>query len=51
MPHTNPFFSNTTGYTGEVNLLDDLCREQIKMFGVDLLYMPRKMLNLDKIFT
>jgi len=49
MPHTNPFFSNTTGYTGEINLLDDLCREQIKMFGVDLLYMPRKMLNLDKI--
>ena len=48
-PFTNPFFSNTTGYTGEVNLLDDLCREQIKMFGVDLLYMPRKMLNLDKI--
>ena len=37
MPHTNSFFSNTTGYTGEINLLDDLCREQIKMFGVDLL--------------
>ena len=48
-PHTNSFFSNTTGYTGEINLLDDLCREQIKMFGVDVLYMPRLMLNLDKI--
>ena len=49
MPHTNPFFSNTTGYSGETLLLDDLCREQIKMFGVDILYMPRRMLNLDKL--
>ena len=49
MPYTNPFFSNTTGVTGEITLLDDLCREQIKMFGVDLLYMPRKMLNLDRL--
>ena len=49
MPHTSSFFSNTTGYSGEVNLLDDLVREQIKLFGVDLLYMPRKMLNLDKL--
>ncbi len=49
MPHTSPFFTNTTGYTGEINLLDDLCREQIKMFGVDLLYMPRRMLNLDTL--
>ena len=48
-PTTNPFFSNTTGYSGETLLLDDLCREQIKMFGVDLLYMPRRMLNLDKL--
>ena len=48
-PFTSPFFSNTTGYTGEINLLDDLVREQIKLFGVDLLYMPRKMLNLDKL--
>jgi len=48
-PHTSSFFSNTTGYSGEVNLLDDLVREQIKLFGVDLLYMPRKMLNLDKL--
>jgi len=49
VPHTSSFFSNTTGYSGEVNLLDDLVREQIKLFGVDLLYMPRKMLNLDKL--
>ena len=49
MPYTSPFFSNTTGYTGEINLVDDLVREQIKLFGVDLLYMPRKMLNLDRL--
>ena len=48
-PYTSPFFSNTTGYSTEVSLLDDLCREQIKMFGVDVLYMPRRMLNLDKL--
>ena len=49
MPYTNPFFSSTTGYTGEVALFDDLVREQIKMYGIDLLYMPRKMLNLDRL--
>ena len=49
MPYTNPFFSNTTGYSGEVDLLDDLTREQISIYGMDILYMPRKMLNLDKL--
>ena len=48
-PFTSPFFSNTTGYTGEVTLLDDLVREQIKLFGVDIVYMPRRMLNLDRL--
>ena len=48
-PYTSPFFSNTTGYTAEVNLFDDLVREQIKLFGIDVLYMPRRMLNLDKL--
>ena len=49
MPHTNPWFSNTTGYTTEVNLIDDLVMEQICMYGVDIMYMPRKDVNLDKI--
>ena len=49
MPNTNPFFSTTTGYTGEVNLLDDLTREQIKIYGIDIIYMPRKLVNLDLI--
>ena len=49
MPHTNTFFSSTTGYSGETNLVDDLVREQIKMYGVDMLYMPRYMVNLDRL--
>ena len=48
-PHTSPFFSNVTGYTGEQELIDDLVREQIKIYGIDLLYMPRKLMNLDKL--
>ncbi len=49
MPYTNTFFSNTTGYVGEINLLDDLVREQIKMYGIDILYLPRWMVNLDDL--
>jgi hypothetical protein len=49
MPHTNPFFSTTTSYSGEVNLVDDLVREQIKIYGVDFIYMPRYMINLDDL--
>ena len=49
MPTTNSFFSSTTGYTGEQQLVDDLVIEQIAMFGVDLLYMPRENINLDRL--
>lgn len=49
MPYTNPFFSNTTGYSTENSLIDDLVTEQIAMFGIDILYMPRKHLNLDQL--
>jgi len=49
MPTTNPFFSNTTGYSAENQLIDDLVIEQIGMFGLDILYMPRRMMNLDKL--
>lgn len=49
MPHTNPFFSSSTGYSGEQELINDLVIEQIGMFGLDILYMPRKNINLDKI--
>ena len=50
MATTNPFFNSVyPGQTGEQGLLDDLVKEQIEMFGADFLYMPRKMLNLDKL--
>ena len=49
MPTTNPFFSSTTGYTGEQSLVDSLVIEQISMFGVDLMYMPRENINLDRL--
>ena len=49
MPTTNPFFSTTTGYSGENALVDSLVIEQIGMFGLDLLYMPRENKNLDPL--
>ena len=49
MPHTNTYFSTTSGYSGEQNLVDDLVREQIKIYGLDMLYMPRYMVNLDRL--
>ena len=49
MPTTNPFFSATNGYTGEQTLIDNLVIEQIGMFGLDLLYMPRENINLDRL--
>ena len=49
MPTTNPYFSSTTGYSGEQALVNSLVIEQIAMFGVDLLYMPRENINLDSL--
>lgn len=50
MATTNPYFNSVyPGQSGEQSLLDDLVIEQIEMFGADFLYMPRKMLNLDKL--
>jgi hypothetical protein len=49
MPTTNPYFSSTTGYSGEQRLVNSLVIEQIAMFGVDLLYMPRENINLDRL--
>ncbi len=49
MPSTNTFFSTTTGYEGEQQLVDNLVIEQIGMFGVDLMYMPRENINLDRL--
>ena len=49
MPSTNPFFTATTGYSGEQGLIDSLVIEQIGIYGLDLLYMPRENLNLDTL--
>ena len=49
MPSTNTFFSSTTGYKGEQQLIDSLVIEQIAMFGIDLNYMPRENINLDRL--
>ena len=50
MPHTNPFFNSTyPGQSSEQTLIDDLVIEQIGIYGVDVLYMPRRHLNLDKL--
>jgi hypothetical protein len=38
----NPFF--TQGTTGEQNLVQDLINEQLRMYGVDIFYLPRKYL-------
>lgn len=50
MPTTSPFFNSVwPGQSTEQNLVDDLVVEQIAMYGLDTLYMPRRMLNLDKL--
>ena len=49
--HTNPYFSTTTGYSGEQQLLDDLTIEQIAIYGLDIYFMPRKLMNMDKLFN
>ena len=39
----NPFF--TQGTVGEQNLVQDLINEQLRMYGVDIFYLPRKYLT------
>jgi len=39
----NPFF--TQGTVSEQNLVQDLINEQLKMYGVDIFYLPRKYLT------
>ena len=45
---TNPFFS--TGTTSEQHLYEDLIVEQLKIYGQDVYYLPRKIANKDTIF-
>ncbi len=46
---TNSYF--TQGTTGEQDLIENLVIEQIKMFGKNVFYMPRTLVNEDTTFT
>ena len=46
---TNSYF--TQGTTGEQDLIENLVIEQIKMFGKNVFYLPRTLVNEDTIFT
>ena len=43
----NPFFSQ--GTSSEQNLVQDLINEQLRTYGVDIFYLPRKYLSENKI--
>lgn len=45
---TNPFLNKQ--FPGEQSLVESLTIEQIKMFGYDMIYVPRELIKEDKIF-
>ena len=45
----NPFFLQ--GSAGEQRLVQDLINEQLQIFGVEVMYLPRKIVSKDNIFT
>ena len=45
---TNVYFD--TGTTSEQRLYEDLIIEQLKIYGQDVYYLPRKIVNKDNIF-
>ena len=45
----NPFFLQ--GSQSEQRLVQDLINEQLKIYGVEIVYLPRKIVNKDTIFT
>ena len=46
---TNVYFD--TGTTNEQRLYEDLIVEQLKIYGQDVYYLPRKIANKDTIFN
>lgn len=44
----NPFFLN--GSSTEQNLIQDLINEQLRIYGIDVMYIPRKILRSDNVF-
>lgn len=47
---TSPFFNNFAA-SQEQQLLDDLIVESIRVYGLDMYYVPRTVNNLDKLYT
>ena len=49
---TNHFFQsgNSIGATSEQRLVEDLVIESLKVYGHDIYYMPRTLVNKDTIF-
>jgi hypothetical protein len=47
---TNFFFRNTD-YSSEQNLMQDLADEMIKIFGIDVVYLPRSTNYVDPLLT
>ena len=43
----NPFFQQ--GTVGEQNLVQDLINEQIQMYGVEFVYLPRTFVNIKNV--
>ena len=46
---TNPWISSG-GYRPEQNLYEDLVIESLKFYGQDVYYLPRELVNVDKVF-
>ena len=45
----NPFFLQ--GSESEQRLIQSLINEQLQIYGVEVMYLPRKIVNKDNIFT
>jgi Virus neck protein len=45
------FYFNNFNSKGEQNLMQDLVVESIKMYGIDLFYLPKEIINLSTVFT
>ena len=43
----NPFFIQ--GTSGEQNLVQDLINEQLRMYGVEVYYLPRSFLSTNTV--
>ena len=47
---TNPYFDNFSA-ENEQTLIEDLIVEAIQQYGLDMVYIPRNLENLDRVFT